>query len=123
MTGGAGWFSSGKKLAISPLLRAFSDLSNSFISGAAMANAQVPRIHPTAIVSPEAELADDVVIGPYVVIEGMVRIGPGCVLRPHVHLCGTLTMGRNNHVYTGAVLGERPQHLPQIGRASCRERV
>ena len=38
-----------------------------------MANAQVPRIHPTAIVSPEAELADDVVIGPYVVIEGMVR--------------------------------------------------
>jgi UDP-N-acetylglucosamine acyltransferase len=69
------------------------------------------RIHPTAIISSEAELADDVQVGPYVVIEGPVRIGPGCVLRPHVHLCGPLSMGRDNSVYTGAVLGERPQHL------------
>jgi UDP-N-acetylglucosamine acyltransferase len=79
--------------------------------GAVMPNAQVPSIHPTAIISPEAELADDVVIGPYVVIEGAVRIGPGCVLRPHVHLCGPLAMGRGNKVFAGSVLGERPQHV------------
>ena len=72
-----------------------------------MPNAQVPSIHPTAIISPEAELADDVVVGPYVVIEGAVRIGPGCVLRPHVHLCGPLAMGRGNKVFAGSVLGER----------------
>jgi UDP-N-acetylglucosamine acyltransferase len=69
------------------------------------------RIHPTAVISPEAELAADVVVGPYVVIEGRVRIGPGCVLRPHVHLCGPMTMGAGNVVFTGSVLGERPQHL------------
>ena len=76
-----------------------------------MATPQVPGIHPTAVIAPEVELADDVQVGPYVVIEGPVRIGPGCVLRPFVHLCGPLTLGRGNQVYTGAVLGERPQHL------------
>jgi UDP-N-acetylglucosamine acyltransferase len=68
-------------------------------------------VHPTAIVSAEAELAGDVVVGPYAVVEGKVGIGPGSVVRPHVHLIGPLTMGRNNLVCTGAVLGERPQHL------------
>lgn len=76
-----------------------------------MAIAPSARIHPTALVSPEADLADGVEVGPYVVIEGSVRLGPGCVVRPHAHLCGTLVMGRNNTVYSGAVLGERPQHL------------
>jgi UDP-N-acetylglucosamine acyltransferase len=70
----------------------------------------IPTIHPTAVVSPEAELADDVRVGPYVVIEGHVRVGPGCVLRPHAVLCGPLTLGHDNVVYSGAVLGERPQH-------------
>jgi UDP-N-acetylglucosamine acyltransferase len=69
------------------------------------------RVHPTALVSPEAELADDVVIGAYAVLEGKVRLGPGCVVRPHALLCGPLTLGRDNHIYPGAVLGERPQHL------------
>src|SRR6516162_9342137 len=76
-----------------------------------MASPKSCRIHPTALISPEAELADDVVIGPYTVIEGRVRIGPGCVLRPHVHLCGPLTLGKGNFVGTGTVLRERPQHL------------
>jgi UDP-N-acetylglucosamine acyltransferase len=76
-----------------------------------MTRAQPPRIHPTAVIAPEAELADDVCIGPYAVLEGRVRLGPGCVIRPHVHLVGPLVMGRNNHVCAGAILGERPQHL------------
>jgi UDP-N-acetylglucosamine acyltransferase len=71
----------------------------------------MPRIHATAIVSPEAELADNVVVGAHVVIEGKVRIGPDCVLRPGALLCGPITMGRGNVVFSGAVLGERPQHL------------
>jgi UDP-N-acetylglucosamine acyltransferase len=76
-----------------------------------MASAHSCRIHPTAWISPDAQLADDIEIGPYVVVEGKVRLGPGCTLRPFVHLCGPLTMGWNNQVYTGAVLGEQPQHL------------
>jgi UDP-N-acetylglucosamine acyltransferase len=76
-----------------------------------MSSASSARIHPTAVISAEAVLADNVEVGPHVVIEGRVAIGPDCVLRPHATLCGPLTMGRGNFVGSGAVLGERPQHL------------
>ena len=80
-----------------------------------------PRIHPTAIISPEAEIADDVIIGPYCVIENKVRIGPGCSMRPFVHLCGPLVMGRGNSIFSGAVLGERPQHTKYNGEPTSLE--
>ncbi len=76
-----------------------------------MTIAQSAQIHPTALVSPEADLADGVRVGPYAVIEGKVTVGPDCVVRPGAVLIGPLTMGRNNTVYSGAVLGEAPQHL------------
>src|SRR5688572_26856889 len=76
-----------------------------------MSIAHSARIHPTAVIAPEAEIAENVEIGPFVVVEGPVRLGPGCVLRPYVHLIGPLTMGPNNLVFSGAVLGERPQHV------------
>ncbi len=76
-----------------------------------MPNTQSPTIHPTAVISAEAEIAENVVVGPYVVIEGRVKIGPDCLIRPHALLCGPLTMGRGNVVFSGAILGERPQHL------------
>jgi UDP-N-acetylglucosamine acyltransferase len=69
------------------------------------------QIHPTAIISPEADLAADVAVGAYAILEGSVKLGPGCVIRPHAHLIGPLVMGQGNLCYTGCVLGERPQHL------------
>ncbi len=75
------------------------------------AGSRAARIHPTAVVSDEAVLGEGVVIGPHVVIEGPVNIGPECVLRARATLYGPLTMGRGNTVYSGAVLGDRPQHL------------
>jgi UDP-N-acetylglucosamine acyltransferase len=77
--------------------------------------AQTARVHPSAVIGPEADLGDDVRVGPHVVIEGPVRVGPGCVLRPGVHLIGPLTMGCDNVVFSGAVLGEEPQHLKYRG--------
>lgn len=79
------------------------------------------RIHPTAVISPEAELAEDVEVGPFSVIEGRVRLGPGCVIRPQAYLCGPLTMGRGNIVFSGAVIGERPQHLKYNGEPTSLE--
>ena len=69
-----------------------------------------PGIHPTAVISPDAVLAPDVSVGAFAIIEGEVRLGPGCVVRPRAHLIGPLVMGRDNHVYGNAVIGERPQH-------------
>jgi UDP-N-acetylglucosamine acyltransferase len=73
--------------------------------------AQTAHIHSTAVIAPEAELAADVEVGPYAVLEGAVKLGPGCVIRPGAHLVGPLTMGRNNKVFSHAVIGEQPQHL------------
>ena len=69
------------------------------------------RIHSTAIISEQAEMATDVIVGPQVIIEGHVRIGSGCVLHRRALLCGPLTLGKRNQVFTGAVLGEQPQHM------------
>src|SRR5581483_11299216 len=76
-----------------------------------MAAPSSARIHPTAIIDPQAQLAPDVTVGPYALIEGDVTLGPGCSVGPHVHLIGPLTLGRDNVIHTGAVLGDRPQHV------------
>lgn len=67
-------------------------------------------IHPTAIIDPEANLANDVRVGPYAIIEGPVIVGPGCEIEGHACLSGPLVMGANNFVGHGAVLGKSPQH-------------
>jgi UDP-N-acetylglucosamine acyltransferase len=74
-------------------------------------SASAAQIHPTAIVSAEAVLAEDVIVGPFVIIEGRVRIGPGCVLHPRAHLIGPVTMGVANEVFSNAIIGGRPQHF------------
>ncbi len=75
-------------------------------------------IHPTAVISSEAEIAHDVQIGPYAIIEGPVRVGPGCVIESHACLCGPLSMGRDNFVGHGAILGKSPQHKGYRGEAT-----
>lgn len=79
------------------------------------------RVHPTAIISPEAHLGAHVQVGPNVVIEGNVRIGPGCVIKTGAHLIGPLTMGSDNQVFSYAVLGEAPQHLQYRGEETRTE--
>ena len=46
----------------------------------------MPRIHPAAIVSPRAEIADDAEIGPFCIVADRVRIGAGTVLSSFVTL-------------------------------------
>lgn len=75
-----------------------------------MALAYSELIHSTAIIDPDANLAPDVQVGPYAIIEGPVQVGPGCVIEGHACLEGPLTMGRDNFVGHGAALGKRPQH-------------
>ena len=69
------------------------------------------RIHPSAFVSPEAELGENVEIGALVIIDGKVTIGDDCVIRPAAQIYGPLQMGRANIVFPAAILGERPQHF------------
>jgi UDP-N-acetylglucosamine acyltransferase len=67
------------------------------------------RIHPTAIVDPGAELADDVEVGAYALIGPHVRIGAGTVVGPHAVIEGHTTLGRGNRVFQFASIGAAPQ--------------
>ena len=67
-------------------------------------------VHPSAVVDPKAELADDVVIGPYCTVGPHVKIGAGTHLISHVVVDGYTTMGARNTVYPFAALGLLAQH-------------
>ena len=70
-----------------------------------------PDIHPQAIVSPKAQLADDVVVGPFVTIDGHVTVGPGTVVKTGTVLTGHTTIGARNAIGPYAVIGTGPQDI------------
>ena len=68
-------------------------------------------IHPTAIVSNQAQLGENNVIGPHVVIEANVQIGNGNSLMTGVVLKEGVNIGNNNTLHEYAVIGGLPQDL------------
>lgn len=75
-------------------------------------------IHPTAVVSPDADIHPTATIGPYAVIEGRVRVGAGTRIAAHAVLRGPTELGERNVVDSGAVLGGDPQDLAYAGGAT-----
>src|SRR4030095_16254103 len=67
------------------------------------------RIDPRAVVSPEAQLGDDVTVGPFAEIETGVSVGAGTRIEAYAYLCRGTVLGRDNAVHMGAVLGHEPQ--------------
>ena len=68
-------------------------------------------IHPSAIVSPSAQIGENVEIGPFCIVDPGVVIGPGCVLESRVAIKEGTTLGANTRVSDGATLGGLPQHV------------
>jgi len=66
-------------------------------------------IHPTAVIDPKAEIDGEVDIGPYVVIEGPVKIKRGTRVMAHAYLTGWTEIGADNEIHPGVVLGDAPQ--------------
>lgn len=73
------------------------------------------QIHPTAIVSKKAKLAEDIQIGPYAIIGDNVVIGKACKIGAHCLIIGNTTIGKNCEIFTGAVIGSAPQDLKYKG--------
>jgi UDP-N-acetylglucosamine acyltransferase len=69
----------------------------------------MPRIHPAAIVSPRAEIADDAEIGPFCIVADRVRIGAGTVLSSFVTLLDFVEIGAACRLEQHVVLGGEPQ--------------
>ena len=75
-------------------------------------------IHPSAIVDPSAELADDVCVGPFTVIGADVKIGMGTVIASHVVVKGPTTIGRNCQIFQFATVGEATPDVKYAGEAT-----
>ncbi len=78
----------------------------------------VAAIHSTAIVDPKATLADDVTVGAYSIIGAGVEIGAGTVIGPHAVVLGPTRIGRGNHIFQFASIGDVPQDKKYDGEDS-----
>ena len=66
-------------------------------------------IHPTALIDPKAELADDVEVGAFSIVDAKVRIDSGTKIRSHAVITGRTTIGKNNEIFQFTSIGEQPQ--------------
>lgn len=80
-----------------------------------------PRIHPTALIDPKAELDSSVEVGPYTTIGPNVRIGAGTTVGNHVVINGPTTIGSNNRIFHFSSLGEAPQDKKYAGEPTTLE--
>ncbi len=108
-------------------------------------------IHPTAVVSPRAQVADSVWLGPNVVVQDGARIATGVVieagcfigshviigndttLHPHVMLLDRVQIGRRVIIHAGTVVGadgygyrwdgQRHRKVPQVGTVRIEDDV
>lgn len=79
------------------------------------------EIHPSAVVAPEAQLDDNVVIGPYCLVGPHVRIGAGTVLMSHVVVDGHTAVGAGCRLFPFACIGMQTQDLKFEGGTTYAE--
>jgi UDP-N-acetylglucosamine acyltransferase len=78
-------------------------------------------IHPTAIVDPQARVAESAEIGPYCIVGAEVEIGPLTRLMAHVYLEGPTSIGEDNVFFPYSTVGVAAQDLKYKGeRAETR---
>src|ERR1700692_2237960 len=75
-------------------------------------------IDARAIVSPAAELAPDVSVGAYSIIDAEVVIGAGTTIGPHAVINGPTRSGAANRIFQFASIGSDPQDKKYGGERS-----
>ena len=68
-------------------------------------------IHPSAIVSPKAEIDSTAEVGPFAIIGDHVKVGPGCVIQGHATVENRTTLNENVVIHPYARIGGVPQDL------------
>ncbi len=79
------------------------------------------RIHSSALVDPAAQLADDVVVGPYAVIGPQVSIGAGTTVGAHTVIEGRTRIGQHNNIFAFCAVGGPPQDKKYAGEDTALE--
>lgn len=78
-------------------------------------------IQPLAYVSPQSNIANNVVIDPFVTIHDNVTIGEGTWVGSNVTIFSGTKIGKNCKIFPGAVLGAVPQDLKFGGESTTVE--
>jgi UDP-N-acetylglucosamine acyltransferase len=78
-------------------------------------------IQPLAYIHPEAKIADNVIIEPFVTIQKNVEIGEGTWIGPNVTIMDGARIGKNCRIFTGAVISGAPQDLKYTGEETTVE--
>ena len=73
------------------------------------------EIHPSAIVSPRAKIAEGVQIGPFSTIGESVTIGRDTIIGSHVVIDGNTVLGERNKIFPFVSLGLPPQDVNYQG--------
>lgn len=76
-------------------------------------------IHKTALLHRDAEIPEDIEIGPYCVVGAEVKLGTGCRLDAHVVLEGPSIIGKNNHFFPFCSIGQKSQDLKYRGEPTA----
>lgn len=76
------------------------------------------NIHPTAVVSPKAQIGYDCFVGPYSIIGDEVELGDGVRLESHCVIDGRTSIGEGTHIFPFVSIGLASQDLKYQGEAS-----
>jgi len=69
------------------------------------------KIHPTAIIASDAQLAEGVEVGPYSIIGSDVKIGENTIIGPHTVIDNYTHIGEGCHIFQFCSIGAPPQDL------------
>ena len=75
----------------------------------------MPKIHPTAIIEDGALIAAGAEIGPFCFVSAKAKIDQGTKIAQGAHIYGNTTIGKNNEIFSHAVIGSIPQDLKYAG--------
>lgn len=76
---------------------------------------------PLAYIHPDAKIADNVTIEPFVTIYGDVEIGEGTWIGPNVTIMDGARIGKNCRIFPGSVISGVPQDLKFKGEITTAE--
>lgn len=73
------------------------------------------KINPTALISPNAKIGNNVEIGPFSYVEDDVEIGDNCIIGAHVCIYNGARIGNSVKIFQGASVSNLPQDLKYAG--------
>ena len=73
------------------------------------------HISAHAFVDPNAQLGDEIEVGPFCVVGPDVSLGHGCILSNNVTITGHTSIGERNRFFPGSVIGAEPQDFCYAG--------